>query len=232
MNNNLFQITVKQRLNKLASFDYDNLECWQIAEAGNKAQLEIARKQIYGMNSRREGAEQSSGLVDDLQRLLIQETITMDKKKGYYEGDIPEEYLHYVRTDVFAKSDCCPERRIIVYEVEEANISIILDNNDKKPSFEWAETVATRINNKLRVYTNDEFEITKCDLVYFRKPREIQFKDCIDIATGLPFSTDQTCEFNEDMAGVVVDATVAILAGDIESMMQFQRAKASVEETK
>jgi hypothetical protein len=34
------------------------------------------------------------------------------------------------------------------------------------------------------------------------------------------------------MCGIIVDATVAILAGDIESMTQFQRAEASVEKTK
>ncbi len=70
MNNNLLQIKIKQRLNKLASLDYDNLECWQIAEAANKAQLEWMRRQLYAINVRKEGTEQSAGLVDDLQRLM------------------------------------------------------------------------------------------------------------------------------------------------------------------
>ena len=35
MNNTTLQIKFKQRLNKLASNDYDNLECWQIVEAFN-----------------------------------------------------------------------------------------------------------------------------------------------------------------------------------------------------
>lgn len=232
MNNNLFQIKVKQRLNKLASFDFDNIECWQIAEAANKAQIEITRKQLFGMNIRKEGAEQSTGLIDDLQMLLNTVSLTMSDKGIFEEADLPENYLHYVRADVYAKNDCCPERRITVYEVEEANISSILTNNDKKPSFIWGETIATRIDSKLRVYTANEFIISKCDLIYFRKPREIQFKNCIDIITGLPFNDDQTCEFNNDMCEIVVDGTVAILAGDIESIVQYQRAEASVEKTK
>lgn len=229
MNNNLFQIKVKQRLNKLASMDYDNIECWQIAEAANKSQIEWARKQLYGMNSRREGAEQSTGLIDDLQGLMISEPLIMTDKGIFYEGDIPTEYLRYVRSDIFAKSKCCPARRMGIYEVEEANISIILSNNAKKPSFEWGETVATRIDNTLRVYTNNEFDIISCDIVYFRKPRKIQFKDCIDIITGLPFNSDQTCEFNDDVCELIVDGTVSILAGDIESGTQYQRAEASVD---
>ena len=143
MTNALLQIKIKQRLNKLASFDYDNIECWQIAEAFNKAQLEWTRRQLYGYNARKEGAEQSSGLIDDLQRLMISDRLTMTDKTTYWTSTLPDDYLHYVRTDVFGKKECCPERRIIVYQVEEANISIILDDDNKQPDFDWGETVST-----------------------------------------------------------------------------------------
>jgi hypothetical protein len=230
MNNNLLQIKIKQRLNKLASLDYDNLECWQIAEAFNKAQIEWTRRQMYGINIRKEGAEQSSGLVDDLQRLMKSELLTMTKKDLYYRSNtLPTDYLHYVRTDVYGQQECCPERRITVYQVEEANVSIILDNKEKRPSFEWAETISTLVNNNLRVYTNNEFEISKCYLVYFRKPVEVQFTGCIDISTGFPFTQDQICEFNDDVAEIIVDAAASILAGDIESVTQYQREQQSVQ---
>lgn len=229
MNNNLLQIKVKQRLNKLASLDYDNIECWQVAEAVNKAQIEWTRRQLYGINLRKEGVEQSSGLVDDLQRLMIHDRLIMVDKKLYYEGELPKNYLHYVRTDVFAKQECCPERRMTVYEVEESNISIILSNNDKKPNFEWAETVSTLMDNKVRVYTNDEFHITECHLIYFRKPIEIQFKGCVNISTGILYTLDQECEFNDDVAEIIVDAAVSILAGDIESSTQYQREQQNVQ---
>jgi hypothetical protein len=116
-----------------------------------------------------------------------------------------------------------------VYEVEEANISIILSADTKKPSFEWAETVATRMNNKLKVYTNNEFDIVECHLVYFRKPREVQFNGCIDINTGNLFTADQTCEFTDDVAEVICDNAAMILAGDIESVTQYQREQQSVQ---
>jgi hypothetical protein len=229
MNNNLFQIKIKERLNKLASLDYDNFECWQIQEAANKAQLEWTRRQLYAMNIRKEGAEQSSGLIDDLQRLMKHENVPVVDKGLYYKADIPNDYLHYVRTDVFGKQECCPERRFTAYEVEETNISIILNSKDKQPSFEWAETVTTRINNKLRIYTNNEFDITQCHLIYFRKPLEIQFNGCINISTGQIFTADQECEFNDDVAEIIADNTAMILAGDIESITQYQREQQSVQ---
>jgi hypothetical protein len=229
MNNNLLQIKIKERLNKLASLDYDNFECWQIQEAANKAQLEWTRRQLYGMNIRKEGDEQSSGLIDDLQRLMKHDNLPVVDKDIYYTSDIPADYLHYVRTDVFGKQECCPERRFTVYEVEEANISIILNNKDKQPSFEWAETVSTRIDNKLRIYTNNEFDITQCHLIYFRKPREIQFNGCVNISTGQTFTADQECEFNDDVAEIIADNTAMILAGDIESITQYQREQQNVQ---
>jgi hypothetical protein len=230
MNNNLFQIKIKQRLNKLASLDYDNLECWQVQEAANKAQIEWTRRQLYAINVRKEGAEQSSGLVDDLQKLLKHEQVVMVDKGIYYEcSNLPDDYLHYVRSDVFAEKPCCPRRRMTVYEVEEANISLILNNKDKQPSFEWAETVSTIMSNKLKVWTNEEFSIPECHLIYFRKPIEIQFNGCIDIKTGQPFTADQECEFNDDVAEIIADNTAMILAGDIESITQYQREQQAIQ---
>jgi hypothetical protein len=229
MNNNLLQIKIKQRLNKLASLDYENLECWQVQEAFNKAQLEWTRRQLYGINIRKEGTEQTSGLVDDLQRLMVHEKVNSTDKGIYYSADLPDNYLHYVRTDIFAKTECCPERRITVYEVEEANISIILGDDNKQPNFEWAETVATRMNNKLRVYTNNQFDITQCYLIYYRKPVDVQFNGCVDPSTGNIFSADQNCEFNDDVAEVIADNAAMILAGDIESITQYQREQQNVQ---
>lgn len=229
MTNAALQIKVKQRLNKLASLDYDNIQCWQIQEAFNKAQYEWTRRQVRGVNIKKEGAEQSTVLTDDLQRLMTHVGLTMTSGDIFDSSALPSNYLYYVRTDVFAKSKCCPERRMTVYEVEESNISVILNTDDKKPSFEWAETVSTLMNNTLKVYTNGEFNITQCHLIYFRKPREVQFNGCVDVSTGVTFTADQTCEFNDDVAEILVDQAVAILAGDIADTLQYQRESQAVQ---
>jgi hypothetical protein len=230
MNNGLLQIKIKQRLNKLASFDYDNLECWQIAEAFNKAQIEWVRRQVYGYNLRKEGAEQSIGLVDDLRILLKSQTLASAKKSGFYEGTLPSDYLYYVRADVMATKGCCTEpRRMTVYEAEEANIGILLNTETKNPNFEWAETLSTLIGNKIRIYTNDQFDISNINLVYYRVPAEIQIINCINPNTGTVYTKDQICEFKDDIAEIILDGAAAILAGDIESMNQYQRESQNVQ---
>jgi hypothetical protein len=224
MNNNLLQIKIKQRLNKLASFDYDNLECWMVQEAFNKAQIEWTRRQLYGMNLRKEGAEQSSGLIDDLQQLLVQTEMRGTDRNKFFESDLlPDNYLHFVRVDVKAKAECCPERELTVYETEEANVGVLLRDSNREPSFEWAETFVTLLGNRLRVYTNEKFEVTDVQLVYYRLPREVQFSGCTNAATGSVFTANQTCEFTDDICEILVDEAAAVLAGDIESMNQYQR---------
>jgi hypothetical protein len=230
MNNNLLQIKIKQRLNKLASLDYDNIECWQIQEAFNKAQLEWVRRMMYGLNTRREGTEQSTGLVDDLQVILKSQDLTPVDKQTFFEATLPADYLYYVRTDVYANSKCCPDKRkMVVYEVEEANMGVLLTSDTKGPSFEWGETLSTLVGDKLRVYTNGEFNITDVGLVYYRTPRQVQFQGCVNPITGQAFTANQECEFKDDVAEILVDQAAAILAGDIESMNQYQRQSQEVQ---
>lgn len=223
MTNALLQIKIKQRLNKLASLDYDNLECWQIQEAFNKAQVEWVRRQIYGLHLRKEGSEQTTGLIDDLRVLLTTRTIPPVDKDLFYEGQLPADYFYYIRVDAMAKSDCCPERRMTVYEVEEANMGLLLTSDTKGPNFEWAETLSTLVGDKVRVYTDNKFDITSMNLVYYRRPKDVRFNGCIDPSTGQSITADVICEFKDDIAEILADETAAILAGDIESMNQYQR---------
>ena len=89
---------------------------------------------------------------------------------------------------------------------------------------------STYLRRRCLLHLHDnEFEITECHLIYFRKPQEIQFNGCIDIATGTTFTADQECEFNDDVAEVIADATAMILAGDIESITQYQREQQNVQ---
>jgi len=224
MDNKLIQLKIKQRLNKLASFDYDNIESWQIQEAFNKAQLEWTRRVIHGLTPRALLPEQSASIVDDLQLLLEQVNLTGIERDVYFEtSDIPVDYMHFTRISARALTSCCPSRIISVYLAEEANADELLTDNFKSPSFEWAETFCTIMTNKIKIYTNGEFSIEAPKLTYYRKPRAIKFKGSIDIETNTIIQHDVTCEFKDDVAEILCDEAAAILAGDIESLNQYQR---------
>ena len=230
MLNSTITVKIKQRLNKLDSQDYDNLECWQIVEAFNKAQVEWSRRQLHGINVVKEGDEQSTRRKDDLQVLLNKTTITNLTDKGdYYFLTIPGNYLQWKRVDVYAQKDCCDKRRMVVYLAEEGNVSILLRDKLKQPSFDWAETFATLIDNDINVYTNNEFNIQEVDLTYYRQPRKIQIQGCVDPYTNQQSTVNVECEFKDDIIEVIIDEAVSIIAGDIESGNQFSRGTETAE---
>jgi hypothetical protein len=220
---------MKQRINKLDSQDYDNITCWQVVESFNKAQVEWVRRQLHGVNLTKEGDEQSTRRKDDLQKLLIKESLSAVKKDIYYEGNIPGDYLQWKRVDIYAEKDCCDKRRMTVYLGEEGNLNQLLRDKSKQPNFEWAETFATLINDTVHLYTNGEFDISEAFLTYYRQPRKIQVTGCSDPYTGITSTTEVECEFKDDIIELIIDEAVSILAGDIESGNQFSRTQESAE---
>jgi hypothetical protein len=230
MNNTTLQLKIKQRLNKLASNDYDNIECWQIIEAFNKAQIQWVRRQLIGMNAEKQGDEQTTRKIDDLQNLLKEIPITLTQKELYMEsGLLPGDYVQFKRVNANAKKDCCenPTGIAVVYLSEEQNVPILLQDDLKKPSFEWGETFCTLVGDKVRIYNNNEFDVVGASLMYYREPIKIQIEDCVDPYTLQTSVADVECEFQDNIVEVLIDNTVQILAGDIESMNQYSIASNS-----
>lgn len=223
MTNNLLRLKIQQRLNKLASFDYDNIECWQIVEAFNKAQEEWFRRQVHGINLKKEGSEESTVSIDDLQKFAKTVELKGTNIKDYFQTEkFPSDYAHFIRIQVTADSDACKDRAMTVYLGEEANVDLLLGDAFKNPSFEWGETFGTMMGDTFKVYHDKKFTITTSHLSYYRKPKPISFANCIDPSTG-ESSVEQECEMRSDVTELIVDEAAAILAGDIESWNQAQR---------
>lgn len=232
MDNNTIFLKVKQRLNKLASNDYDNIECWQVVEAFNKGQVEWCRRNLHGTNLKQEGDEQSKRRIDDLQRLLKPEVINMVDRQLFYESPVlPGDYMEWKRISADATNECCDKpRRMIVYLAEEGNVDELLRDKNKQPSFEWSETFCTLIDNKIRIYTDEKFSVSNTTLYYYRQPVRIQILNCVDPYTQQVSLVEIPCEFKDDMVEMFIDEAVKIIAGDIESLNQMQRAAQSVEQ--
>lgn len=223
-------IKVKQRLNKLASNDYDNIQDWQVVEAFNKGQVDWCRRNLHGLNVKQEGDEQSTRRIDDLQVLLTTAPLNMVDKKTYYESlSIPTDYLQWKRIATKAKTDCCNPRTMVIYLAEQANVDELLRDKNKQPSFEWGETFATFKDNKIQIYTNDKFEVVNPELIYYRQPRKIEIAGITDPYTGLIPPVDIESEFKDDLIELFVDECAKIIAGDIESQLQMQRQQQVVE---
>lgn len=231
MNNTTLQLKIKERLNKLASDDYDNIEKWQMVEAFNKAQLTWCRRQLHGMNQFKEGDEGSKRRIDDLQILLKEIILPLDDRGLYCQSkEIPADYFEWKRITADAGNECCPnKRRMVIYLAEEANVDSLLNDYNKKPSYEWGETFCTLIGNKVRIYTNADFKLDKATLEYYRMPVMIEIAGSTSPNTNKFSTKDVECEFKDDIAELMIDEAVKILAGDIESFGQEQIAEKNVE---
>ncbi len=229
MQSSLIQIKVKERLNKLDSSDYDLLECWQIREAFNKAQIEWVRRQVHGNNQKQEGDEETRMRLDDLQNLLKSANLSGKEKENlYFETEIlPKDYLYYKRLTPIVSKAGCTGKRLTSKLREESNVDDLLTDWASQPSFDFEQTFHTILGNKARIYTKNDFEVEKVKLIYYRVPRSIDFGSCehLDGSEG----QDIDPEFKDDIVELIIDDTVSILAGDIESPNQYQITKQRTE---
>lgn len=231
MNNETILIKVKQRINKLASNDYDNIETWQIIEAFNKGQVDWCRRNLAGTNLQKTGDEANKRRIDDLQVLLTDTKLSMVKKDLFFESTgLPEDYFEWKRVSSKAKSECCEARGMVIYLAQEANVDELLRDFNKQPSFDWGETFATINNNKVKIYTNNEFEVVDTYLTYYRQPKRIQILGISDPYTGLISTEEVASEFKDDVVELFIDECVKILAGDLEDLTANQLADKSVEQ--
>jgi hypothetical protein len=232
MNNTTIQLKTKERLNKLASSDFDNLQPWMIVEAFNKGTVNWCRRQLHGLNIKQTGDEQSKAKIDDLQVLLKEETVQLTNRDLFVETTLvlPSDYFEWKRISANARNECCADsRKMVVYLAEEGNVDELLRDVNKQPSFEWGETFCTLKGNKVRIYTNNKFTLEPAILSYYKQPRRIEILGVVDPYTTLISTVEVESEFKDDIVELLIDEGVKILAGDIESMNQVQTATGQVE---
>jgi len=232
MNNTTIQLKTKQRLNKLSSSDYDNLQPWMIVEAFNKGMVNWCRRNLHGLNVKQTGDEQSKRRIDDLQILLKEEPVTLTERDLFVEttNELPDDYFEWKRISASGGSECCADpRRMVIYLAEEGNVDELLRDKNKQPNFEWAETFCTLKSNRVRIYTNNEFTLDNAILSYYKQPRRIEIVGVVDPYTTIASTVEVECEFKDDIVELLIDEAAKVLAGDIESMNQVQTATGQVE---
>ncbi len=214
----LTQVSAKinLRLNKAASSDYDNIWNYVKQEAFNKAVTDWVRRQYRGSNITREGAEETTTRVDDLQVLLKKDGMTIRDKGVFVETNkLPSDYLYFKRLTPYVSKGNCSSIQIKSHLREEANVDDLLST---LPSFKFEETFHTLIGNKAHIYHNKDFTIDKVELTYYRKPLYYDFK-----------KLNTVIEFKDDVCDIIVDEACKIIASDIESLNQKALAQERAE---
>lgn len=213
-------LKIDLRLNKLSSFAGQLIKPYQKEEALNKSLTQWIRRNKHGNNIYKEGNESSQMRVDDLQFILKDKEVVSYKREFFNEiKNLPSDYLYISRVDVFATKNDCTAALIDATLREDANETKLLLNDNDQPSFDFEQTFYTIQGNRIKVFHNNDFTIAKTILYYYRKPKKIN-------KTKL----DEVWEIKDDLAELIIEGAVAILAGDIESPNVFQNSSTSVEQ--
>lgn len=232
MTNTLIQIKIQERLNKLSSNDYGNIECWQVVEAFNKGMDMWVRRQLQGINQTRTGPEGSIRRIDDLQVLLKEWNTTWANSGLYWEtSSIPTDYLQYCRITAYGQDECkdCPPRRLEVFEGNEADVDIYLADQYRAPDYSWRTTFSTMAGNKFKIWTNGSFNIVDPVLLYYKTPVHIQIANCRNPDTGTVSPVDVLCEFPDSVIEILCDEAAGIIAGDTDAFNLKQRLDTTAE---
>jgi len=225
MNNILVQVKIKDRLNKMDSSDFPNIQPYQFIESFNKAQDAWVRRQLQGINQTRTGAEGSTRRIDDLQVLLTTWAGTWVDQGNYYESTgFPDDYLEWCRISASAQDECkdCPPRPLVIFEGNETDVDLYLADTNRQPDYNWATTFSTIAGNKFKIWTNEQFTLVDPVLTYYKNPIHIQIAGATNPDTGIVSTTDVECILPDSVQELLVDEAAAILAGDIDAYLKQQ----------
>lgn len=223
-------VKVKKRVNKDDTNDFDNLSLFSIIEAYNKAQLNVVNY-LSGLNNiYKSGIESTTKRIDNLSTLLNPTPLelTLTKADNYYiSQSFPTNYMRYVSSYSTGKNNKCSSKRILHFPYEEGNIELINRNSNQNASFEWGEAPITIADNKLKIHSNNQFEITKAYLTYLKYPANVDIQGYIK-QDGTP-STTIDPELPDDVVEMCIDEAVRILQGDIQNPLGIQVAMQNIQ---
>ena len=77
------------------------------------------------------------------------------------------------------------------------------------------------LSNKFRVYHNNDFKVDEVVLTYYRNPAKISCKKR---------DYDNVWEWKDDVAELIINEAVKILAGDIENINAYEIVSRKQEE--
>jgi hypothetical protein len=221
------------KLNKLSTLQHQEIPLEHKLLAINEAIIKLIKVKIDPNNTLGLGFEAFKKRYEDLQVLVESphnHPLTpkfVDKLLGKWIVDLSEvkDYMFYVDSYALATQGDCIDRLIYIDHdlSKHADITLLLSNNQYKPSFEYQETFDTLAGDKLEIYSDNTFEFTKVFVGYLRYPKLIDYPGYTHLDGSASEKVD--CElpaFLEDEILNYAIQDVAMSIGDREDVEYSQ----------
>ena len=225
---------IDQKLNKLSTNDHQQIALEDKILALNEAQIKLIKQKLDGFSTASGlGADSFKKRYEDLQSLVVNYNdgeLPLTLKNGeihQYSAnvhDLDPEYMFYADSYILADKGRCEDRKIWINKdlAKHGDLSMLLNNNHYKPSFEYQETFNSISSNEISVFTDGTFTPTKIYISYFRYPVYINKSGYIMLDGEA--STDQDCELELYLEDELLDLTVQNLAMYTENQSAVEMA--------
>jgi len=223
---------IDQKLNKLSTNEHQQIPLEDKILALNEAQIKLIKQKVDGQSTVSGlGLDAFKKRYEDLQRLvvnykdlsLVLKNTTLNQWSANLSLLTPK-YMFYVDSYVIASKGLCIDRQIWINKdlSKHGDISLLLNNDHYKPSFEYQETFNSLSSSEMSIYTDGTFTPSKLWVSYMRYPVEIDKVGYIKF-DGTP-STTVNCELELYLEDELLDLTVQNLAMYIENQSAVQMA--------
>ena len=212
---------IDQRLNKLSTNANQFISVEDKILALNNAQDLVVLRKIGSNNPSKLGLDGFKKRYQDLQFLCEnpEDHNFIPKLKDKYLNKwivditkVSPKFMFYLDSYIIADKGDCKDR--VIYAngdlIKHTDITILLQNNNYKPSFEYQETIVDIATDELHYYTDGTFSPKKVYLSYIRYPKKIDVEGYIHF-DGSESSTED-CELEDYLKYDLLDIAVEQLA--------------------
>jgi hypothetical protein len=228
---------IDQKLNKLSSSEHQNISLVDKILVLNNAQIKLIKNKMSGINvPSGVGFDGFRRRHEDLQNLVVDYTSldlsAKNDKLNQWTADLSElspKYMFYIDSYVLADKGNCKDKIIWVNQdlSKHADTSILLKNDNYKPSFEYQETFNLISSEKISIFTDGTFAPTKLYIMYLRYPLYIDKEGYIDFE-GNP-SVNQDCELNDYLESELLNLAIEEIAMSTENISAVQSSRLRIQ---
>jgi hypothetical protein len=221
---------IDQKLNKLSTNEHQQIPLEDKILALNEAQIKLIKQKVDGQTTVSGlGLDAFKKRYEDLQRLVVNYkdlSLTLKNAKlNQYAADLSlltPKYMFYVDSYVIATKGLCVDRQVWINKdlSKHGDLSLLLNNDHYKPSFEYQETFNSLSSNEMSIYTDGTFTPSKLWVSYMRYPVYIDKVGYVKFNGTL--STNQDCELETYLEDELLDLTVQNLAMYTENQSAVQ----------
>lgn len=229
---------IDQKLNKLSTNEHQQIQLEDKILALNEAQIRLIKQKVDGISVLSGGLDAFKKRYQDLQRLIVNykdgelSLKLKNKDINQWSADtchLYPKFMFYIDSYLVADKGKCKNRKIWINQdlTKHGDISVLLNNEHYKPSFEYQETFNVVSSDEISVFTDGTFTPKKLYVSFMRYPAYIN-KEGYIMLDGSP-SYNQDCELEEYLEDELLDLTVQNLAMYTENASAIQTAQIRIQ---